>query len=175
MKLRIHVAAALIAAAFSAPAFAGSGNTNLDVSATVAGSCGITTTALAFGSYDPVTANAATALTGTGAVNVTCTKGSTGVSVTLGQGVNGARNMKASTSADLLDYEIYQPATATPYACSFPGTQVWGDTGAAIYTPTVAAWDASTPQSFSVCGTIAAGQNVSADTYSDTVVATVNF
>ena len=57
----------------AAPALAQTASTNLTVSATVAKNCSITTTAVAFGSYDPVVANAATPLAGTGTVVVTCT------------------------------------------------------------------------------------------------------
>ena len=50
----------------TAPALAQTASTNLSVTATVAKNCSITTTAVAFGSYDPIVANAATPLDGTG-------------------------------------------------------------------------------------------------------------
>src|SRR4030088_1300176 len=61
----------------SAPVHAaGSAPANLAVSALVNANCTISTTALAFGSYDPVVTNAATALNGNGTVVIACTKGS---------------------------------------------------------------------------------------------------
>ncbi|HEX8011318.1 MAG TPA: spore coat protein U domain-containing protein, partial [Casimicrobiaceae bacterium] len=75
---------------------------------------------------------------------------------------------------DLLGYELYQPPNTTPgTACSFPGTQVWGSSGAAIFTPTAPSSKAS--RTYNVCGTVAAGQDVAVGSYQDTVVATVNF
>ena len=59
----------------SIPAFAGSATANLNVSASVAAVCTISTAPVAFGAYDPVVANAATDLNGTGTVTVACTKG----------------------------------------------------------------------------------------------------
>jgi spore coat protein U-like protein len=164
-------------------ALAGSANTNLSVSASVAANCTITTNAVAFGAYDPVSTNAAAGAdltNGTaGSINLTCTKGSSGVNVTLGLGGHASgttRRMLGGTSGDFLTYELYQPATATPWTCTFPGTTVWGTAGANIYTPTGVTWSAAAAQSFKVCGTVVKNQNVSADaSYTDTVVATVNF
>src|SRR5512143_902396 len=65
----------LLVAAFGTPVSAATATANLGVSATVTNNCTISTTALAFGSYDPVVANASTNLDGTGAVSVACTKG----------------------------------------------------------------------------------------------------
>ncbi|HYX63728.1 MAG TPA: spore coat protein U domain-containing protein [Burkholderiales bacterium] len=162
---------------------AGSAGTNLDVSASVAKNCTITTNAVAFGAYDPISTNAAAGAdlnNGTaGSINLTCTKGSTGVTITLGLGGNASgstRRMLGGTSGDLLTYELYQPSTTTPFGCTFPGTTVWGTAGANIYTPSGVTWSALAGQSFKVCGTVAKGQNVGADaSYTDTVVATVNF
>src|SRR5436853_483604 len=68
---------------------AGSTPANLAVSAQVNANCTITTSAVAFGSYDPVSANAASALPGTGSVTIACTTGSA-PSITLGRGLNAA-------------------------------------------------------------------------------------
>ncbi len=56
-------------------AVAGSQSANLDVSASVADNCTISTTPLAFGAYDLIVANAADPLDGTGTVTITCTQG----------------------------------------------------------------------------------------------------
>ena len=53
-------------AAMAAPAFAASQNANLNVTASVAANCTITTSPVAFGAYDPVSANAAANLTASG-------------------------------------------------------------------------------------------------------------
>ena len=177
------LAVAALGAALCGNARAGSTGTNLDVSANVAQNCTITTNAVAFGTYDPVSANAAAGSdlnNGTsGSINVTCTKGSSSVTITLGLGANASgstRQMLGGTSGDLLAYELYQPSTTTPFGCTFPGTTIWGTAGANIYTPSGVTWRAAAAQSFKVCGTVAKGQNVGADaSYTDTVVATVNF
>ena len=57
----------------STPLFAASKNANLDISASVAANCTITTGPVAFGAYDPVGANAAADLLATGSVTVACT------------------------------------------------------------------------------------------------------
>jgi spore coat protein U-like protein len=181
-KLAIAVAATALAG-HVAPALAGSATSNLSVTASVAQNCSISTTAVAFGAYDPVSVNSATGVdrNGTGAVSVTCTKNSTGVNITLGLGVNFAgavRRLVGGTSAEYLTYELYHASATTPAAvCTFPGTTVWGTAGAGIFTPTgIAGWGANSAKSFNVCGTITKGQDVSADpSYTDTVVATVNF
>jgi spore coat protein U domain-containing protein, fimbrial subunit CupE1/2/3/6 len=156
------------------PASAGSATSNLPVSATVTANCTISTSAVAFGSYDPVSANASTALPGSGSVTIACTKGSA-PTITLGLGSNASgttRRMKAG--AEYLTYELYQPASTTPNtACSGSESTVWGTTGAAIFTPTSPGGVAA--RTYNVCGSVAAGQDVSVGTYNDTVVATVNF
>lgn len=166
---------ALLAAAGLASA--ASATQNLTVSASVANNCTIATTAVAFGSYDPIVANAAAGANlnnGAGKVTVTCTKKSSGVTLALGNGSNfaaGARRMTDGT--DMLAYELYQPPSAVPStACTFPGTTVWNGTN--TLAPAAAAFD-GTAKDFFVCGTIAKGQNVQVGSYADTVVATVNF
>ena len=156
-------------------AYAGSTPANLAVSAAVTANCTITTGAVAFGSYDPVVANAASGLPGTGSVTVACTKGSA-PSITLGLGLNAAgaqRNMKiVGGGADVLGYTLHQPPDTTPgTAC--PGTTVWDTSVGGTFTPTAPTTKAS--RTYNVCGTVAAGQDVSVGTYNDTVVATVNF
>jgi spore coat protein U-like protein len=156
------------------PASAGNATSNLPVSATVTANCTISTSAVAFGSYDPVSANASTALPGNGSVTIACTKGSApNITLDLGSNPTGStRRMKAG--AEFLTYELYQPANTTPNtACTGTETQVWGTTGAAIFTPTSPGSKAG--RTYNVCGTVAPGQDVSVGTYNDTVVATVNF
>ncbi|HEV2976420.1 MAG TPA: spore coat U domain-containing protein [Casimicrobiaceae bacterium] len=170
----LGVGAALLA---PAPAHAGSTPTNLAVTANIAANCTISTTAVAFGAYDPVVVNAATALNGTGTVTIGCTKGSA-PNITLGLGANASgsqRNMLNGANTDVLGYQLYQPPNNTPgTACpAVAGGTVWGTTGANIFTPTVPA--SKNTRAYNICGVVSAGQDVSVGSYSDTVVATVNF
>src|SRR5438046_1226627 len=103
-------------------ALAGSNTGSLSVTATVAQTCSVSATStLAFGAYDPVVANAASALAGTGTVSIKCTKGSSGITIDLDAGahVSGTqrRLQGATVTTDFLYYVIKQPATTTPWTC----------------------------------------------------------
>jgi spore coat protein U-like protein len=153
-----------LALGMAAPAFAQTATGNLGVSATVAKNCSITTTAVAFGAYDPVVANATAPLDGTGSVVVTCTKGAgTRIDLGLGANVSGTtRRMAGGT--DFLTSQLYQ---------NIGRTTVWGTGAAAGLTIPVAPSRAA--RTFTVFGRVAAGQDVAAASYNDTVVATINF
>ena len=172
--IALTLAVALMIAAMP-KARAATATANLVVTATVAAKCTITTTPLDFGEYDPVVANATTALNATGSVTVACTKGSTGLSVGLDNGGNFSGTRRMAGGGDFLGYAVYRPPNNTPgTACSFPGTLAWGTT---IGTDTLALTNAASKaaRTYNVCGTIPAGQDVTVATYSDTVVATINF
>lgn len=161
----------------SQSAHAGSTPANLAVSASVAANCTISTSPVAFGPYDPVVANAASALNGSGSVSIACTKGSA-PNITLAAGlhaVSGQRNMLVvGGGSDVLSYDLFQPPNnAAGTVCTFPGSTAWDTTVGGTFTPTAPASKAS--RTYNVCGTVAAGQDVSVGTYNDTVVATVNF
>jgi spore coat protein U-like protein len=181
-KLALIAAAGALAGSI-APALAQTATSTLSVTASVAQRCAISTTPVAFGSsYDPVSTHSAAGvnLNGSGTVSVTCTKNSTNVTITLGLGANASgstrRMADAPPIADFLTYELYHASATTPAAaCTFPGTQVWGTAGAAIFTPDGAGWGANSAKTFNVCGTVTKGQDVGADSYSDSVLATVNF
>jgi spore coat protein U-like protein len=154
--------------------FAGIGSTettaatataNLGVSATVTNNCTISTAALAFGAYDPVVANASTNLDGTGAVIVACTKGSTAtIGLGLGGNASGSTRRMGDGASNFLTYELYQDSGHTT---------VWGDAGAGLLSPAAAPSKAA--RNFTVYGRVTSNQDVAAGSYSDTVVATVNF
>lgn len=171
----LGVGAALVTAT---PAHAGSAVANpaLSVTASITANCTITTTAVAFGAYDPVVANAATPLNATGTVTIACTKGSA-PNITLGLGAHASGsqpNMLNGGNADVMAYNLFQPPNNTPgTACTFPASQAWGTSGAAIFTPTVPTGKAA--RTYNICGTVGAGQDISVGSYTDTVVATVNF
>ncbi len=153
----------------SGQANAATATANLSVTATVSASCSISTTALGFGAYDPVGANNASPLDGTGTVIVTCTNGAA-AAVTLGQGANAAagstdttpiRRMKNAAGA-FLSYSLYQDNAHTT---------TWGNTAGT----SVAQTGTGTASSVTVYGRVPAGQNVASGSYADTVVATVTF
>jgi spore coat protein U-like protein len=163
--------------AFAPVAHAGSATQNLAVSASVAQKCTVTTTGVSFGAYDPVTNNASTALTASGSLAVKCTKSSTGVVIALSQGANYSSGRRMTDGgSNYLTYELYQPSATTPAAtCSYSSPTVWDDSTHKL-TPSGVTWSASTAATFNVCGSIPGGQDVAAAaSYSDTVVATVEF
>lgn len=162
------VLAPLALFAFAAPAQAATATSNLSVTATVSNNCTITTSAVAFGAYDPVSANASTALDGSGTVTVTCTSGAS-TTITLGQGANAAtgstdaaplRRMAAGTN--FLSYSLFQESARTT---------TWGNTAGTGKAHTGTGASAA----ISVFGRVTAGQNVPAGSYADTVVATITF
>src|SRR5574340_771479 len=105
-------------ASLGGPAVAGSQPANLTVSASVAANCTISTSAVAFGPYDPVVANASSDLNGNGSVTIACTKGSApNVTLDLGANASGSqRNMKITGGGtDLLAYQLYQPPGTAPH------------------------------------------------------------
>lgn len=138
---------------------------NLGVSATVTNNCTISTVALAFGSYDPVVANASTNLDGTGTVVVACTKGSTAtIGLGLGSNASGSTRRMGDGGTNYLTYELYQDTSRST---------VWGNSGAALLSPVAAPSKAA--RNFTVYGRVTSNQDVPAGNYTDTVVATVNF
>ncbi len=148
----------------AAPAFAQTATANLNVSATVNKTCTITTTAVAFGVYDPVVTNASTALDAAGTIVVTCTKGA-GTRIDLGLGANAAGSVRRMTGGgDFLTYELYTDSGRTT---------VWGSGAGAGNT--IGAAPSKAARTVDVYGRVAAGQDVSAASYTDTVVATINF
>ncbi len=180
-KLASLVGSAMVACSIGSSAWGAGTNTgSLSVTSSVAQSCIVSTTStLAFGAYDPIVANASSALPGTGSVSLKCTKGSSAITIDLDAGGHASgsqRRMLGGTSGDFLNYGITQPATTTPWT-SCAGSTVWGSTvGGSVYTPSGVTWSAAAAQAFTVCGSVPAAQNVSADgSYTDTVIVTVNF
>ncbi|HEY7189362.1 MAG TPA: spore coat U domain-containing protein [Vicinamibacterales bacterium] len=158
-------AVALVFAGFSATASAATATANLGVSATVTNNCTISTAALAFGSYDPVVANASTNLDGTGTVTVACTKNATStIGLGLGSNASGSTRRMSDGAGGFLTYELYQDAARAT---------VWGNSGAGLVTPPAAPSKAA--RNFTVYGRVPSNQDVAAGTFNDTVVATVNF
>ncbi|MGQ0799960.1 MAG: Csu type fimbrial protein [Pseudomarimonas sp.] len=164
----VSISLCLLAAALSPSAFAATANANLGVSASVSNNCLISTSPVAFGAYDPVGTNAAAALDGTGTVTVTCTLDAA-TTVRLGQGVNAAGGSTDAAplrrmidGAELLTYALFSDAGRTA---------VWGNDASVDVDHT----GTGTAVNLTVYGRVAAAQNVSAGSYADTVVATVEF
>jgi spore coat protein U-like protein len=167
MKRSALFVVTLTALVMATPVFAASpAQANLDVKADVVGNCTISTTAVSFGNYDPVSANATTALNATGKVTVTCTRGA-GLSIDLGLGSNATgstrRMTDGATTASFLTYELYSNSGRTT---------VWG-TGTSGLTITAA--PSIAPRNYTVYGTVAAGQDVPVGSYADVVVASINY
>jgi len=140
-------------------------STSLAVSASVTKNCTITTAPVNFGAYDPVAANAAAPLDGTGTITVTCTRGAVS-KVGLGTGSNaqGATRRMSQGAAEYLNYELYKDASHST---------IWGDTDTTALDVTAAPSQA--PRTFTVYGQVAAAQDAVVGTYTDTVLATVVF
>jgi len=159
--------------------YAASATSTIPVNVRVAQVCAIATTSgLSFASYDPVVINASAALNATGVISITCSKGSAGVTVALGYGLNPSgttqRQMVGSTASNLIQYNVFQPPSSIAgTSCTFPGVLPWGTSGVGMLTVTTAPDNA--PRLYSICGTIPGAQNVTADAYTDTIVATINF
>lgn len=133
---------------------------NLAVSATVIANCSIDATSvpLAFGNYDAVVANAATPKDAAASVDVTCTDGAVGVTLSAGNGTSfsgGTRHM--TQAANTLAYELYSDAGRTT---AFAAEPVTAD---------------GTVQTLDIFGRIPAAEAAPVGSYTDTVVMTVTF
>jgi spore coat protein U-like protein len=143
---------------------AGTSTTTFIASATIAASCTVAATNLAFGTYS---ATSATALAGTSTVNVYCTSGTpytVALSVGSGGGTFAARDM--ANGANLMAYNLYTSAAHTA---------IWGDGTAS--TSTVAGTGAGvlTSSPSTVYGNIPIAQDLPPGTYTSTITVTVNY
>lgn len=155
--------AASIALMFGGVSLAATTSTNLGVSANVTNNCSFgTISALSFGNYDPVVANASTDLAGTGTFDLTCTSGDAitiGLSLGANAGAGSQRYMKDS-GTDQLSYNLYQDTTHTT---AWDETTTKSDTGT------------GTAVTYTVYGNVPAAQNVPAGSYTDTVSIDVTY
>lgn len=167
-KLSSLVAFCVIGSLQIAPAFAGSDSDSLDVSASVSAVCTISAAPMSFGAYDPIVANASSALTAQSDITVQCTDGAA-ASIVLGLGQNSdagtdddPKRRMSDGGTELLSYGLFSDAGHSV---------IWGNSSNSDveHTGTGAA------AQLSVFGSIPGGQNVKAGSYSDTVLATINF
>lgn len=185
-KLVIRAALAMVAGlGIASSSWAGTQTSNITVTTHVIDSCTITTsTQLAFPAYDPLSGSPQT---GNGAVSVTCTKGSNGVTLGVDNGANYGsaagygtkRSMAGATGGDHLAYDLFQPdvvggsgvATATAFGTAGPGL---------FAIPAASFTSGLSGVTVNVFGSIPASQDVTGQSgtgnvYTDTVTATVTF
>jgi spore coat protein U-like protein len=141
---------------------AASKTSSFNVTSSVAANCSISTVDITFGPYDPISGSD---LNVNGSVTVACTKGATTPSIALGMGNNSATTtpdnaMKNGGNTDLLKYSLYQDSG---YATR------WN--GASMSIPA----SGKTGVPYTIYGKVLAGQDVSVGSYSDVVVATINY
>lgn len=144
------------------------------VAAQVAVSCNASSSALAFGSYDP---SRPTASDAQASISVTCTyllslgTATVAYQITLSPGGGSYAQRRMSAGGDNLRYNLYADAAAT---------QIWGDGSAG----TVTVSDSyqlgfgllgSKTVSYPVYGRVPAGQTVPAGAYADSVTVTVTY
>jgi spore coat protein U-like protein len=177
-KLGFAMSVTVVLASAQGIVLAASASTFIPVSVNVSQACSISTiTALAFASYDPIGVNATAALNATGQISVSCSKGASGLAIGMDAGTHAAgaqRNMQGATPANTLSYSISQPPSNVPgVACTFPGLTPWTNTGAGMLT--LSASTAKAARLYNVCGSIPGGQDATAEAYTDTVSATLNF
>ena len=130
---------------------------------TSAQTCSITTTPVSFGIYDVFSL---TDLASTGSVHYQCTwlvlRQRT---VYLSKGSAPSNNPRQMVSgANRLNYNLYLDAGHT---------QIWGDPNPYSFSET--GWDFFQNVTLTIYGSIPAGQDVPTGSYSDAIIATVNF
>ena len=170
-RIAVIAAAAIIAAAaLVAPGavYAGSSTGTLTVTASVSQKCILSSPTLGFGSYDPVVTNNASNLDGSTTITVTCTKGATGITLGFGNSANAPTGCTAPqrclvgvAHSNYLNYQLYSDSGRS---------SVWTTAISESVTGGI-----TTPTSVTIYGRVPSAQDVSVDTYSDTVVATVNY
>lgn len=161
----------VLAVALAADAAAQSAG--VGVRTTVTRNCRVSTTPVDFGSYDPIVAHRTTAATATGTVTVACTRG-IAPRITLSPGqYNAGTTRRMANGTQRLAYELYKPPSTAPGTACGALTAVWRTSSTQSLVGPAA--PSSAPRTWNVCGRIAPGQDVTAGSYADTVVATVIF
>ena len=146
-------------------AIAGSVTQNMTITANVNANCKFPSAAntLAFGTYDPVGANATAALDSASNFDVKCTKGTNVIlKMGLGNNASGQQRRLKLDATNFLNYSLYSDASRST---------VWNDTSNVVtYVATSSATETKT-----VYGRVPAAQDASAGSYIDTVVITADF
>ena len=163
--LSIPVVTVLALGAFGATTAMAQTTSAVAATATVTTECNITVTPLAFGVYDPIVAHQTAHLDGTATFALACTKGAV-ASVALGLGLtpSGSTRRMVSNIGDHLTYELHQDSSRL---------LVWNEEITSLLTLGPAL--SMAPRNLTVYGRVLGGQDVRAGTYTDSVLATVNF
>ncbi len=142
--------------------WAATDTTTFTVTATVSDACSVSATNLDFGAYDP---NALADDDATSTVTATCTLGTNySIGLDAGSGTPSATTRAMTgVGGDFLDYELYLDTLRTTVWTDLAGANPVSGTGTGLGEPHV------------VYGRIPTGQNVSADSYSDTINVTIQF
>lgn len=148
------------------PALSGTMTSSVAAMAEVTASCQMNGGTLDFGAYDPVSANAASPLSGQGSFSIVCTKGTTAV-ISINTGQNGSHatgtTRAMSSGSGYLSYELYTAANLST---------VWSGSNTVQYLST----SKNATNTISVWGQIPAGQNVPGGVvYNDVVTVTASF
>ena len=148
----------------------------INVNATIAASCSISSVAAVdFGTnYNPSSTSPTYA---DGSITIACVKG-THPTIALSGGnspdaVTGVRRMtNTSVPGEVLSYSLFKP-TGVAFTCTQTETETWGASGLAVFDPGPASGFGET--TFNICGKIDARQDVITGTYTDQVIATITF
>ena len=170
MRTAIKICTPLLLATFGQLAAAATATGSFTVTATINATCTLTTSNVAFGTYDPSSGSPNNA---SGGVTVTCTSGSTyTIALDAGANAGGAttfsnRRMK-SGSSNYLAYQLYLDSGHAT---------VWGDgTNSSNLNPTSGTFTGNgSAQSYTVYGQVTAGHYSAPGSYSDTVNVTVTY
>ncbi len=168
LKLAIVSAMLLGTAAITAPAYALDGS--LNVSASIGTACTISTTTLAFSSYDAVGDNASADLLATGGVTSTCSIGSSG-HIKMGQGLHAdagsvdatplRRMVHGSDSTSFLSYSVFSDSARSV---------VWENATGVSYSGTGSA------ETLTVYGSVTQAQTSAVvGSYTDTITVAINY
>lgn len=163
---KLHIIAGITLALLFATgsSYAATETTTFGVSATIADSCSVSASALAFGTIDPI-ANVDTDATTT--IDVTCSNSTTydvGLDAGTTSGATVTARQMTDGAANTLDYSLYSEDTRTTN---------WGDT---VGTDTVSGTGNGTAQTLTVYGRVPSGQQTAVTgSYSDTITVTVTF
>ena len=160
MKLAPAVMLLLAVSAAPARAQVQHATANLNITANIVGACSVTTVALAFGNYDPLSG---LAVDNTGAVNVTCTQGvSATIGLNTGSNASGSTRRMTDGVGHYLNYELYSDTGHST---------IWN----AVNLVATGAAPSGSARAFTVYGRIPASQDAPVAAYSDTAVATINY
>ena len=171
--LRLVLAGVILGLIVGGPgtASAASQSNTVVVSTTVTPSCTIGTAVIAFAPYDPVNANATVADDQTGEIIVRCTKGTSGITIDLGNGAHNTGNQRRMANAmgasTFINYEVYQDTGRI---------SIWGAGDGGALRSGADLNGTGSVVAVTMYGRIPPGQlAATAGAYSDTLVSTVNF